>query len=216
MEECPSGREGEKPLGTFAGMVGEPIIVVGFPRSGTSLTSGLLNLHGVWTGQTEAPRSSNIKGSFENERIKRIMINRCGRLMIRGRMAEPCPGLRREISVALAEEGYQGGPWLMKSPAVYLPALSEYNPIFVKVFRPLEKILESVRHSNMFSETDDEITDAINLSFWEMNKLHGFVVRPQHFVSGDFRGLKAVLDHIGLDFDRKASEAFVDKGLWHF
>lgn len=209
-------REGEESVWPFAGLVGEPLVVVGFPRSGTSLICGLLNLHGVWVGQTEAPRNSNTKGSYENGRIKKTVIDRCGRLMMKGRMAERCPGLRAEISKIMVEEGYESGPWLMKSQAVYLPALSEYNPIFVKILRPSEKILESVRASNMFHESDDEIVDAIKLSFWEMNKLKGFTIRPQHFIDGDFRALETILDHIGLDFDKKASEAFVDKEMWHF
>ena len=197
-------------------MVGEPIVVVGFPRSGTSLTCGLLHAHGIWVGETALSRWGNERGSFENERIKRLAVGRFGHLLMKARMAEFQPGLRAEISAVMLEQGYSGGPWLMKWPAVYLPALREYNPIFVKVYRSAESILESIRASNMFNHDDRDIVDAIKLSFWEMNKLKGFDVHPSRFVNGDFKDLMRVLEHIGLPFDPEAARSFTDKELWHF
>ena len=51
-----------------------PIFITGVPRSGTSMTAGILAELGVFTGATVPPGVSNPKGFFENVEIRESVL----------------------------------------------------------------------------------------------------------------------------------------------
>ena len=47
-----------------------PILITGLPRSGTSLTAGLLDICGAWSGTTVPGSKDNVKGFFEHAMLR--------------------------------------------------------------------------------------------------------------------------------------------------
>ncbi len=76
----------------------EPIVVLGCPRSGTSLVAGLLHAHGVWVGDCRAADEHNPRGYFENKAIAKLR---------RGPDCDRDPPLvRGDVHRILGGEGY--------------------------------------------------------------------------------------------------------------
>lgn len=120
-----------------------PVFVTGIPRSGTSLTAGLLDIHGFFGGKTIGANKDNKKGFFENQFIREKVIK--PRLSAAGidvlaqeifllptEVARPklielnkkSPvGFRSAICSAIQDQGYESGPWYYK--CAKLPLFAE-------------------------------------------------------------------------------------------
>ena len=108
-----------------------PIIILGIPRSGTSLLAGLWSLTGIWTGPTTPPSINNIKGFFENREIRdksTYKILRDNGYCTRGQNPIPQPDdvlksqfdLHNSIMTMAQVQGYTEGPWMFKNAKITL------------------------------------------------------------------------------------------------
>ena len=130
----------------------EPIIVLGQPRSGSSMTAGIFHHHGVWTGTCRAADDSNKKGHFENIPIRNLLIGTHKAIVHKGVVAQKIAGFREQVLQHISNDGYTGGPWLWKGSTMYWPAFFEFEPKFVVVNRPREQIFKSCRNSHIFGD----------------------------------------------------------------
>lgn len=55
-------------------MKDNPILITGIPRSGTSMTAGVIHLCGAWGGEMSGPNNHNQKGMFENTQLRNEVI----------------------------------------------------------------------------------------------------------------------------------------------
>ena len=191
----------------------EPIVILGMARTGTSMTSGIFHHHGVWVGKCNPPSDQNPKGFFENKAVKKLLKKTYG-IDLR-EIKEPIPGFRAEVEAILNSEGYEGGPWLVKHSAVYYKAWNEFNPLFVKVRRPVEATFESTRQLHVSRYTDEERKHIIDLHEKAMDSVPGPDVFTQDIVLGDYSSLKRAIEYCGLEYNEKIVEDFVDKKHWH-
>ena len=177
----------------------EPIVVLGTPRSGTSLVCGILAAHGVWTGDCREPEPINPKGFFENIALDD--------LRVKDALS------RNNVAAVLRSEGYTGGPWLAKHTPRYAETWRAFDPVWVVVRRNPESVL--VSRKAYFEETEDHARDVIATDNRLLNGIEGVNVWPEKFVSGDFFGILPVLNQVGIAFDPNLANNFMEPRLWH-
>jgi hypothetical protein len=191
-----------------------PIIVVGTPRSGTSMTAGLFAQHGVWVGPCKDGDSKNPKGYYESLPFKELLISKCGRIVHAGQLARPIPRWTEHVHSILARNGYDGGPWLVKHSAMYWPVWRDFRPIWVCCRRDPRAIERSGKASGYLTKPQ-----AIQPHIKQMEHLrdqHGaHEVWPETFVNGDFSALVPAFEEAGLTFNHQIAEAFVEPSAWH-
>jgi len=198
----------------------EPIIILGQPRSGSSMTAGIFAAHGVWTGTCRPPTPLNAKGFFENVPMKKLIIATHKAVVRKGILAAKTPGFRANVLEAIKNDGYTEGPWLWKGSAMYWPAFFEFEPIFVVVNRPREQIFASTRKSKMLNpnETDAELYANIDYHQEQMDYLCTYkqAVRVNSYdvARGDFSSIERAITYAGLEYDEAVTTGFVDPGLW--
>lgn len=198
----------------------EPIIILGQPRSGSSMTAGLFAAHGVWVGTCRPPGPWNAKGFFENVPVKKIIINMHKAIVRKGIIAQKTPGFRAAVLEAIKADGYSDGPWLWKGSAMYWPAFFEFEPRFVVVNRPRDQIFSSTRKSKMLNqnETAEQLYANIDFHQQQMDYLVTYKqaarVNTYDLIRGDFASIERAFIHAQVDYDEKIARDFVEPKLW--
>ncbi len=113
-----------------------PILVTGVPRSGTSMTSGLIHQAGAWGGDMFGSTPDNVKGFFENKKLREDITK--GYLVENGidpmgqkdlpsllqRMdfsnEERTEKLASDVKSIIQQQGYKDGPWFYKGAKISL------------------------------------------------------------------------------------------------
>lgn len=195
---------------------GRPVVIVGTPRSGTSMTAGLFARHGCWTGECRKPNRHNPKGFFENLELKKILLKRAGAIVHEGRVAEYHPGFAKDINNLLVSQGYEGGPWLMKHSALYWKLWQDFYPIWVVCWRDPVSIVQSGMKSGYFAggKTEKALMERIALHHEEMRNIEGHHVDTQKVAFGDFSSIRPAIEEIG-EFNEELAAKFVDRSHWH-
>lgn len=199
-------------------MAWRPIVIIGMPRSGTSMTAGIFAKHGVWVGETRQGDAHNPKGYFENLAVKRLIYRCAGmkRLTAHNHLVEPVDGWADGIRDILAREGYRGGPWLVKHGAMAWRLWHEFEPNWVCVRRrnSVESARRMVRPGNGL--TLREIVDFHRRQMDIVRDRHGGVdVFTDDVVQGDYSSLERAFAHCGLTFDPAIADTFVEPRYWH-
>jgi len=198
----------------------DPILIVGMPRSGTSMTAGVFARHGVWVGTHQEGDRLNAKGHFENHHIKQakkvaaippayICVNK-------GLEAEPVDGWREAVLRLRDQDGYEGGPWMFKMSVMFWRMFDGAFPdaTWVCVRRPRDEIRRSSEATGIFSATDETI-DAHIAAMDRLERERGAVsVQTSDVVAGDTSSLGAALLHADLEPDGAIIADFIDATLW--
>ncbi len=186
------------------------------------MTAGIFAAHGVWIGRCRSGACYNLKGFFENIKIKRIIIQQHKAIVHDGLLATKKPGFKEKVLESIHSEGYTEGPWLWKGSAMYWPAFFEFEPRFVVVSRPREQIFKSCRNSHIFGDhlSGDELYANIDFHQEQMEYLVTFkqAVRVNSFdvMQGDFTSIKKAIEYCGIEFSDALTSGFVDEKLWTF
>jgi len=192
-----------------------PIIVVGTPRSGTSLTAGIIARHGVWVGPCKDGDAKNPTGYYESLPFKAALINACGRIVHNGKLAPQVPAWRDIAARILDEHGYEGGPWLVKHSAMYWPVWHQFDPIWVCCRRDADAIARSGKESRLLRNPA-----AIQPHVDQMEYLrdhHGaHEVWPEDVVKGDYTSIRKAIEAAGLTFQPEIADAMVQPNAWHY
>jgi len=186
----------------------EPIIILAMPRSGSSMTAGLFAKHGVWVGPYEPGNDRNAKGYFESRPFKKALIDNCGKLVVAGKMAPQVEGWREIAEHILRQNGYTGGPWMVKHSAMYYPVWHEFRPKFVCVRRSDSGVKASEKATGMTADIEAHKA-ALDAS-------GGVDVFTDELVSGDYSSLERAFSHCGVEFDPAIADDFIDPSLWHY
>lgn len=187
-----------------------PIVILGIPRSGSSLVAGLFAAHGVWTGHCRAADDFNQTGYWENLDIKRILIRRWGRLAQGTRAALEQPGFREEIGKLKPTD-----PWLAKHSALYWRAWFEFKPRYVCVRRTLEGVLGSNRKVGFLGTVDEDRMRAIIAAHAAcMDASGGINVYPDELLKGNYTSIQRALRACDLEPDLAKIDNHIRPDLW--
>lgn len=199
----------------------QPIVVVGIPRSGTSLTAGLFAAHGVWTGAVREADQKNPRGYFESIAFNRIWGEWWSDWWSIGRLIpDPKPGFRDKLLWALIDEGYRGGPWLIKHDIICFPVWAECSPIWICVRREAQAIAQSM--ADFFEPHPEAAHFHIKrIPLYEelldyLVALGGHSVWMADLIRGEFAGLKEAFAHCGIEMNEEVVRSIVDPELEHF
>lgn len=197
------------------------LLITGCARSGTSLTTQLLQAHGLQTGRTN--------GLFENtdirERILKPMLesvggDRLGQHPLPPRDAHPdAEELAGRVRAVLGDqwvykdaklclvwrawaEAFPGAKWLIVRRDAGDIARSCLRTPFMRAYNTAEGWLEWVgEHLQRF----EDMRAALNVR----------EVWPADWIRGDLESLRDLADWLGLEFDQKVVEQIINPKLWN-
>jgi hypothetical protein len=217
-------------------LIGRPVLIVGLPRSGTSLVAGSLMLCGLWLGRIVGGNAYNPKGYFENatirEGIVKPILQRLGadplgvKALPRPDALFDVPQLKASVAEVLRSQGYGSQQrWGYKGNKLALiwRLWDRHFPEadWILVERPAEEIVAScLRTPFMAHHSSDP-------AFWHdfvlrrnarINEIKQSHVRWQTIdasalAAGDVEQLRSMVDRLGLAWS-DAVRDFIDPGLW--
>lgn len=219
-------------------MSAAPIFVIGVPRSGTSLTAGILAACGAFTGQTFGPSEWNKKGSFENRALKENMVKPWLTMIGAdplGLSPLPSDNDMEQVLVnpdrwALLAEGYlhrQGwdseSPWLFKDCKMVLQ-YQQWRQAFptarwISVRRDPKDIIESCMRAEpmlrrmgpdwkAWADWVDEYTRRL------MMVPVNYEIWPDRDILTATAGIESVVRKLGLTWRPDTVAKFIDMDLW--
>ena len=177
------------------------IIILGLPRSGSSMVAGIFALHGVWVGTCKLADTHNPKGYFEN-------------IFFREYMQKNYPTVEA-IEKIMVSDGYKGGPWLWKVLSLNQGEFDQFDPAYICCRRPSQQIFDSMRSSKVFGHSMSDVA-LKNLIETRQECLEGHEIETDELANGNFDAIQAALFSVGLVPDTKLIEDFVDQSLWHY
>lgn len=211
-----------------------PIFVTGPPRSGTSMISGLLEKHGVWTGRHKISQSklkdTNPKGVFENLDLKEITKQQMRQVgvnqmpfppIFNGDKLENDPYLRKRVFDIVGDQE----SWLFKEPRlVKVNEVWQWSfpeAIWLLPDRKDEDIYRSMcKHPHISKQKHLDfhqwIKDAKQKQreIYESSK-YAIFFDPDDFTNLNMIKIKEVFDYIGIELDEQIVKDWIDKDLWH-
>jgi hypothetical protein len=188
----------------------DPIVIIGTPRSFTSLTAGIFRDHGVWFGHYRDYPEFAPTGACENHRMKKELKSRYGMCAVSGILAEKKPGWKEFIESLHRGENYSGGPHGYKHSAMFYPVWHEFKPRFICCRRSKDAVLSSGERTGMVSvRTWEEHQSA-------MDESGGFNVHGEEFFKGNWSELEKAFEYCGLEFNQKIAENLLNHKHKHF
>lgn len=212
----------------------DPIFIVGCPRSGTSLTAGIIAACGAFGGELMLPADQhNPKGYFENfilsEMFNQVLrkyqeISRLEVMLYPNRNVPfDVEHVRGYVQRILHDQGYKDGPWYFKYPNALMHlhsiALTFPNARWVVVKRAEEDIRASAV-SSFFKVRSFQSVDIVGHFLRGLEQVKD--IAPDHIEIWPFRLLaqgveafKPMIDSLGLKWNEDAVKAFADPSLVH-
>jgi len=185
-----------------------PIVIFGYPRSGTSLTAELFYLHGVWAG-TCNPGVEDLHpdGKFEHVRLGKNQ-NR---------------NFSDHVNRVLKEDGYTGGYWLAKRKInnSRIKKWAALSPYFVLVRRNKKDIIRSRKRVHKYKKGSTNINTEIRgikkanqLMDYVKERHNGMDVHTDLLITGDYSEIKNVFSKIGIEFNPNIANNCIRPDLW--
>lgn len=217
-----------------------PILITGCPRSGTSMTAGVIYRCGAFGGKVHGPTAYNARGVYENTSIRDGVVKPFLRRLKCDPLGQnPLPDLskvkiteaagewlREQVCRIIKNHGYTTGPWYYKEPKICL-IWSFWSKAFPKakwiiVRRNKDDIVSSCLKTYFMRAYKSQrgwsgFVEHYEKCFEDM-KQSGLWIReiwPTEMVDGNFEAIKNVISEIGLSWNSEAP-AFVSPTLWHF
>lgn len=174
-----------------------PLFITGASRSGTSMTAGLFEKHGLWFGPCMAANRINPMGFFES-------------LYLKQRWA----GIEVSEKQHLWREWlkHHGAPdqWAVKAGPEWWPVFAEFNPVVVCCYRDAETIFSSRKRAN-FSASKGPIYAAWRRMAEIPNTID---VHPDEFVDGHFSTVTPAFRALDVQFEPSIASSWIDPRLW--
>lgn len=180
------------------------VVVTGPGRSGTSMVAGLFAAHGVFFGHTKAPDRNNPRGYFEHPAIPKPRA--------RGRNWPETWWDRLRL------EGWADGmPWGAKQITSRWRWLKQLGPSAVVIcLRPAAEIRRSWARTHFPGSINRKLAKA-RLTIRRIHAEAGCPVITVHsarLIRGDYTELLPAFRILGIEFDDKIAEAWIDPTLW--
>lgn len=180
-----------------------PIIVIGTPRSGTSLTAGILHHCGAWVGECRKGDKYNPRGYFENEEIRKLR-----------KRGEVC---KASIKRVLASQRWKDGAWMYKSGPFEWKVWVPFDPIWVLVYRDNEQIMRSRRERGGIDESEER--EKIARDMRDMQQIltlfpDSTIETWPHELVQDRQARVDLVESCGLKY-RDEADQYIDEGMLH-
>lgn len=207
------------------------VIIIGAPRSGTSMVAGLLYKCGLHMGKKlKSANPANPKGFFENTKF--ASINRHFFRENREREMDDFTyplNLLSRAKLFLSEwpkDKLCG--WKHVRATITYPAwkfvMGEEELKIVFVIRPVNEIIKSTKERNWYSHLDDKgirdyIRSFIMIGIDNLIYADGYIFTHYHSYFKDWKKeLGKITNFLGLKIpkDTKKIEDFIDEDLWHY
>jgi len=217
-----------------------PILITGAARSGTSMTAGVIHICGAFGGNTSGPNQYNQKGMFENVEIRNNMSKPyltslgCDPLG-----QKPLPNTRQvfeatedearqwraRVEQVMCQQGYKDGPWYYKGAKMclvwYLWHLAFPDAKWIIVRRDKHDIVRSCLRTAFMRKYHDAVgwhkwVEVHERRFQQMihTGLDVMEVWPKKAIEGDMDEFKRMAEWLGLTWQQKQVEAFIDPALY--
>lgn len=196
--------------------VEEPIVLLAFPRTGSTMVSHIFRDHGVWLGECE-PKMSNLPtGGGENIQIKTILRSMFSGGL--GEMKQHIPGFREKVERVLSKQGYEEGPWAMKHALAYWRAWDEFDPYYILIERDKDQLLASNNNSGVAGVSGKQLLDMYEKNEQEMKHIKTFAptIKTSEIIKGDYSSIEDAFRYCGLDFDPNIANSVINPELWHY
>lgn len=189
----------------------DPILITGVPRSGTSMTAGIIYFCGAFGGAINGPGKRG-GGMFGNATIQSKAV------------FPPAGDLRSCVENLIVQQGYANGQWFYKDTKLCLAWLEWYKAFpgarWVIVRREEEEIISSCIKTKFMKGFDTRegwkswVGEYLK-RFEEMKRagLDMVEVWPTKFVGGDFTKIKKGIGELGLRWNEERVLNFVDPEL---
>ena len=191
-----------------------PIVILGTPRSFTSLTAGIFRDHGVWFGHCKEYHVWCPTGSCENLEMKKILkANKRTAIVADGTLCPRIEGYTEKILKIMVDEGYLDGPLAFKHSAMFWNVWKDFDPYFICCRRPKESVMKSGKRSGMYATTSHS---------WDAHQkvMDGIVnsvdVHGEKYFEGDWSSLEKAFEFCGLEFDVNIANKLLDHKHKHF
>lgn len=228
-------RPAVRPTGQSA--VARPVFITGFPRSGTSMVTGILASCGLWMGPTIKGNADNAKGFFENREIRDAIVKPALRMMgcdPAGTIRLPRPQalpfdptLRHRVLTTMAGQGHDGRRiWGYKEPKLALlwPQWMHAFPDahWVIVEREEDSVVASCVNTGFMQATsvDPEFWRTLIARYSERLDLlettaHKVTrISADQVASGDHGAISSLVAELGLTWSARDATRFVDQSLF--
>ena len=106
------------------------ILITGCARSGTSMVGGIVDICGGFGGDMSGPNKNNLKGMFENSKIRNDLVKPYLQQQGADRMGQyPLPEIQNlrvpmnwkdRVERVMIDQGFTGGPWFYKGAKMCL------------------------------------------------------------------------------------------------
>lgn len=217
----------------------QPVLILGLPRGGSSLTAGALKECGLWLGTTVAAGPQNPKGFFEHVRLR----DKVNKTILRalgtdelGIASQPELDKVRETEVAgfdklvasiIAKDGYDFNRlWGFKDTKITLlwPLWARFFPKakWIVVDRPMEEFIASCQRTNFMSQhsMDPDYWKAVYHKFQERvealkTEHQVMTISTPDLIAGKTDGLKEAVGWAGLNWNEVGVASFIDRDLWN-
>jgi hypothetical protein len=187
----------------------EPIIIIGSPRSGTSLTAQIFSAHGVWSGTSRSPDEWNPMGYYEN-----VMLTE-----LRYRMGHGDGMDRDHVHDLIMADSYTGGPWMVKHSPPTWRMWRQFTPKWVLVRRNQDDIVRSRIRCGQWDMTEAEHRIAVETDAATLDAIHDYIggvnVWPEYFFENQWKELDRAFDYAGLTLNTDEAKARLDLSLWN-
>lgn len=196
-----------------------PIVVCCVGRSGSSMVTGVLALHGAWTGDCVGPNARrDPRGYWENRAIKKAG-ERALPPRPDGRELPPIPGWGDTVRAILRREGYVDGPWVVKHFAPFWRSWDTLAPTWILPRRDPEDVFRSTQRAGFWRWlSDDQLREAIGAQVAVLDYLRdargGIEVDADAVTRGDRTSLARAVEGAGLNYDDEVAETFIDPRFW--
>lgn len=192
----------------------EPIVILGAPRSFTSLTSGIFRDHGVFFGiDRRGPEAPT--GSCESIKLKATLKQYYNGYVEAGRVTGRIPRWKEIMTGILEDDGYKEGPWGAKHSAMFHPIWHEFAPKFICCRRDPGKILASNKRVGFKAGTEESIAAHIKVMENLVAADMAVEVWGEEYFSGDFEKLAAAFEYCGLEFREQTARNLINPEHFH-
>jgi len=218
-------------------MYKEPIIITCFPRSGSSLIAGIIEICGAFGGETRKGNKNNLKGYFENHKIienihKKILeyngYDKMGQNPIPiNKSLEINFNFKDAILEILINQGLkENQTWYIKDPKIVLlwKSYKEYFPKakWIIVRRNKESVIKSILNTGFMhaynGKKDWELyLEKLNFNIMALKKeTNNIEIESEKISVLDMGEINKLIVFTELKLDIEKVNNFIDKNMFHY
>jgi len=190
----------------------DPILILMFPRSGSSLLTSLFYYHEVWVGKHN--------GFFENREMKKRLVQLYGTpedMVQKNRFPSYNQAFEDVITSVLRKEKYTEGKWLYKCNSVYYKPFIEMWPNckVICARRDPKAIKKSL--SNTSFHSDPNLLD-LHIEFMNkaVQKQNGVCVNYENIINGYYQELYEAFKYCGVEINMDIVQSIINPSLKHY